>query len=150
MDRAMIDFLSDTVTLPTDEMRQAMFAAEVGDDCYGEDPTVNALEALAARMTGKEAAAFVTSGTLGNLTALLASCPRGHDQSDLYNYEAGGISLVGGAVLHPVPTASDGTLPLAALRAAIRDKTDYQCAPAAVRSLSLRCGPGCGTSPGPH
>lgn len=140
MDRAMIDFLSDTVTLPTDEMRQAMFAAEVGDDCYGEDPTVNALEALAARMTGKEAAAFVTSGTLGNLTALLASCPRGHevilgDQSDLYNYEAGGISLVGGAVLHPVPTASDGTLPLAALRAAIRDKTDYQCAPAAVIAL---------------
>ena len=106
----MIDYLSDTVTEPTAAMRQAMFTARVGDDCYGEDPTVNELEALTAHMLHKEAAAFVTSGTQGNLTALLAHCPRGHevilgDQSDLYNYEAGGISLVGGAVLHPVATA---------------------------------------------
>lgn len=136
----MIDYLSDTVTLPTAEMRQAMFDAQVGDDCYGEDPTVHALEALTARMTGKEAAAFVTSGTLGNLTALLAQCPRGHevilgDQSDLYNYEAGGVSLVGGAVLHPVATAPDGTLPIDSLRRAIRDRSDYQCAPAGVIAL---------------
>lgn len=136
----MIDFLSDTVTLPTAEMRQAMFTAQVGDDCYGEDPTVRELEALAAEMTGKQASAFMTSGTMANLTALLAHCPRGHevilgDQSDLYNYEAGGVSLVGGAVLHPVATAEDGSLPLASLRAAIRDKTDYQCAPAAVIAL---------------
>lgn len=136
----MIDYLSDTVTLPTAEMREAMFAAQVGDDCYGEDPTIHQLEALAAEMTGKEAAAFVTSGTLGNLTALLAQCPRGHevilgDQSDLYNYEAGGISLVGGAVLHPVATAADGTLPIESLRKAIRDRNDYQCAPAGVIAL---------------
>nr|WP_279607184.1 beta-eliminating lyase-related protein [Burkholderia gladioli] len=115
MDRPLIDFLSDTVTVPTAPMRRAMFEAEVGDDCYGEDPTVNELEALAAHMTGKAAAAFVSSGTLGNLTALLAQCPRGHevilgDQSDLYNYEAGGISLVGGAACctrwPPPPTAA--------------------------------------------
>ncbi|MGN3965386.1 GntG family PLP-dependent aldolase [Burkholderia gladioli] len=140
MDRPLIDFLSDTVTVPTAPMRRAMFEAEVGDDCYGEDPTVNELEALAAHMTGKAAAAFVSSGTLGNLTALLAQCPRGHevilgDQSDLYNYEAGGISLVGGGVLHPVATAADGSLPIEALRAAIRDRHDYQCAPAAVIAL---------------
>lgn len=136
----MIDFLSDTVTLPTAAMRQAMFEAEVGDDCYGEDPTVRELETVAAAMTGKQAAAFVTSGTLANLTALLAQCPRGHevilgDQSDLYNYEAGGLSVVGGAVLHPVATAGDGSLPVALLRAAIRDRADYQCAPAAVIAL---------------
>lgn len=136
----MIDFLSDTVTLPTAAMRQAMFTAQVGDDCYGEDPTVRELETVAAAMTGKQAAAFVTSGTLGNLTALLAQCPRGHevilgDRSDLYNYEAGGVSVVGGAVLHPVATAEDGTLPLELLRAAIRDRSDYQCAPAAVIAL---------------
>lgn len=121
-------------------MRQAMFTAEVGDDCYGEDPTVRELEALSASMTGKESAAFVTSGTLGNLTALLAQCPRGHevilgDQSDLYNYEAGGLSVAGGVVLHPVPTGSDGSVPVALLRGAIRDSTDYQCAPAAVIAL---------------
>lgn len=136
----MIDYLSDTVTAPTAEMRQAMFNARVGDDCYGEDPTVNELEALAAQRLQKEAAALVTSGTLGNLTALLAHCPRGHevilgDQSDLYNYEAGGISLVGGAVLHPVPTAADGSLPIEHLRHALRDKTDYQCAPPGVIAL---------------
>lgn len=133
----MIDYLSDTITQPTAEMRQAMFVAPVGDDCYGEDPTIHEIEALAARMTGKEAAAFVTSGTLGNLTSLLALCPRGHeaivgDQSDLYNYEAGGVSVVGGIVLHPVATAPDGTLPIERLRRAIRDGSDYQCAPAAA------------------
>ena len=136
----MIDFLSDTVTLPTAEMRQAMFSADVGDDCYGEDPTVRELEAVSAARTGKQAAAFVTSGTLANLTSLLAQCPRGHevllgDRSDLYNYEAGGVSVAGGVLLHPVATAEDGTLPLELLRAAIRDKSDYQCAPAAVIAL---------------
>jgi threonine aldolase len=133
----MIDLLSDTVTLPTQEMRQAMFTAEVGDACYGEDPTVTRLEALAAEILGKEDAAFVSSGTQGNLTALLAHCPRGHevivgDCSDLYNFEAGSVSVVGGLVLHPVFTESDGSLSLANLRAAIRDKTDYQCAPPGV------------------
>lgn len=133
----MIDLLSDTVTLPTQEMRQAMFNAEVGDSGYGEDPTVNRLEALAAEMFGKQAAAFVSSGCQGNLTALLAHCPRGYevilgDRSDLYDFEAGSVSVVGGLVLHPVATESDGRLSLDNLRAAIRDKTDYQCAPPGV------------------
>ncbi|MDA9535729.1 threonine aldolase [Bradyrhizobium sp. CCBAU 21362] len=133
----MIDMLSDTVTLPTHEMRLAMFNAEVGDAGYGEDPTVNRLEALAAKMLAKEDAAFVSSGCQGNLTALLAHCPRGHevivgDRSDLYDFEAGSVSVVGGLVLHPVPTEVDGTLSLDSLRSAIRDKSDYQCAPPAA------------------
>lgn len=133
----MIDLLSDTVTLPTQEMRQAMFDAEVGDAGYGEDPTLNRLEALAAKMLGKEDAAFLSSGCQGNLTALLAHCPRGHevivgDRSDLYDFEAGSVSVVGGLVLHPVPTEIDGRLSLDNLRSAIRDKSDYQCAPPGV------------------
>ncbi|WP_352733578.1 threonine aldolase family protein [Mesorhizobium australicum] len=126
-------FACDTVTLPTQEMRQAMFNAEVGDAGYGEDPTLNRLEKLAAEMLGKEDAAFVSSGCQGNLTALLAHCPRGHevvvgDRSDLYDFEAGSVSVVGGLVLHPVPTETDGRLSLDNLRSAIRDKSDYQCA----------------------
>lgn len=133
----MIDLLSDTVTLPTREMRQAMFDAEVGDAGYGEDPTVNRLEALAAEMFGKEDAAFVSSGCLGNLTALLAHCPRGYevivgDRSDLYDFEAGSASMVGGLVLHPILTEPDGRLLLDNLRLAIRDKSDFQCAPPGV------------------
>ncbi|HPT24066.1 MAG TPA: beta-eliminating lyase-related protein, partial [Anaerolineaceae bacterium] len=73
------DFRSDTVTRPTAEMREAMYRAEVGDDVYGEDPTVNKLENLAAQMLGKEAAIFVTSGTMGNLAAVLAVCARGDE-----------------------------------------------------------------------
>ncbi|RPJ56828.1 MAG: low-specificity L-threonine aldolase [Acidobacteria bacterium] len=119
-----IDLRSDTVTLPTDEMRQAMATAPVGDDVFGEDPTVNALEALAARMTGKEEALFVTSGTMGNLGSLLAHCGRGQevilgDESHIYHYENGSASALGGMVMHPVPTSPDGTLPLAALEKAI-------------------------------
>lgn len=130
----MIDMLSDTVTLPTQEMRLAMFNAEVGDAGYGEDPTVNRLEVLAAKMLGKEDAAFVSSGCQGNLTALLAHCPRGHevilgDRSDLYDFEAGSVSVVGGLILHPVSTELDGSLSLDNLRSAIRDRSDYQCAP---------------------
>lgn len=133
----MIDLLSDTVTLPTREMRQAMFDAEVGDSGYDEDPTVTRLEALAAQMLGKEDAAFVSSGCQGNLTALLAHCPRGHevilgDRSDIYDFEAGSASVIGGLVLHPVPTEPDGRLSLGDLRSAIRDKNDYQCAPPGV------------------
>ncbi|WFU39936.1 GntG family PLP-dependent aldolase [Bradyrhizobium sp. CB82] len=133
----MIDLLSDTVTVPTQEMRHAMFKAEVGDSGYGEDPTVNRLESLAADMLGKEDAAFVSSGCQGNLTALLAHCHRGQevivgDRSDLYDFEAGSVSVVGGLVLHPVATEFDGRLSLDELRAAIRDNSDYQCAPPGV------------------
>jgi threonine aldolase len=119
-----IDLRSDTVTLPTAEMRQAMATAPVGDDVFGEDPTVNELEALAARMTGKAAALFVSSGTMGNLGALLAHCQRGQevilgDESHIYHYENGSASALGGMVMHPVPTNVDGTLPLAAIEKAI-------------------------------
>jgi threonine aldolase len=75
----IIDLRSDTITLPTDEMRRAMFEAEVGDDVYGEDPTINKLEAMAAKITGKEAALFTTSGTQSNLIAILASTKHGDE-----------------------------------------------------------------------
>ncbi len=75
----MIDLRSDTVTQPTPAMREAMHKAPVGDDVFGDDPTVNRLEALAAEMTGKEAAVFAPSGTQTNLIALLSHCQRGHE-----------------------------------------------------------------------
>ncbi|RPJ71627.1 MAG: low-specificity L-threonine aldolase [Acidobacteria bacterium] len=119
-----IDLRSDTVTLPSPEMREAMAAAEVGDDVYGEDPSVNRLEQLAADVTGMEAALFVSSGTMGNLASLLAHCERGRDvvlgdESHIYHYENGSASALGGLVLHPVRTNADGTIPLEALEAAI-------------------------------
>jgi threonine aldolase len=119
-----IDLRSDTVTVPTPAMRQSMADAEVGDDVFGDDPTVNRLEAIAAETTGKEAAVFVASGTMGNLASLLAHCGRGRDvilgdESHIYHYENGGASALGGLVFRPVRTLADGTLPLDALRAAI-------------------------------
>jgi threonine aldolase len=119
-----IDLRSDTVTQPSPAMREAMARAAVGDDVYGEDPTVNRLEKLAADVTGMEAALFVTSGTMGNLASLLAHCQRGQDvilgdESHIYHYENGSASALGGLVLHPVRTAADGTLPLDAIEAAI-------------------------------
>lgn len=119
-----IDLRSDTVTVPTPAMREAMMTAEVGDDVFGDDPTVHKLEALAAEMTGKEAALFVPSGTMGNLASLLAHGDRGRevilgDESHIYHYENGSASALGGLVFHPVPTDPDGTLPLDAIEAAI-------------------------------
>jgi threonine aldolase len=124
-----IDLRSDTVTLPTPEMRRAIAEAPLGDDVYGEDPTINRLEALAAEMVGKEAAVLVVSGTMGNLCALLAHCARGDeallgDESHIYHYEGGGASTLGGIALHPVRTAPNGELPLDALAAAVRDPQD--------------------------
>ncbi len=124
-----IDLRSDTVTLPTPAMREAMAHAELGDDVYGEDPTINRLESLAAKKTGKEAALLVPSGTMGNLLALLAHCGRGDEaiignESHIYHYEAGGASVLGGVALSTVPTLPTGELPLAALSAAIRDPED--------------------------
>lgn len=96
-----IDFKSDTVTKPSEEMRRAMYEAEVGDDVYGEDPTVRRLEEKTAEITGKEEALFVASGTMGNLTSLLTHCGRGDGVilgalSHIYNYEGGGMSALGG------------------------------------------------------
>jgi threonine aldolase len=125
----MIDLRSDTVTLPTPEMRRAIAEAPLGDDVYGEDPTINALEALAAERTGKQAAMLVTSGTMGNLCAILAHCARGQeaivgDESHIYHYEGGGASALGGVAFHVVPTEPSGELPLSALSGAVRDIDD--------------------------
>ena len=103
MEQNWINFRSDTVTLPTAEMREAMAQAEVGDDVYGEDPSVNRLEALAAAKVGKEAALFVTSGTQGNLVAVLAHTQKGDEvllekESHIYYYEVGGMSALGGLI----------------------------------------------------
>ncbi len=97
----MIDLRSDTVTKPTEEMRKTMYEAEVGDDVYGEDPTVNRLESKAAELLGKEAALFVTSGTQGNQIAVLVQCQRGNEiileaDSHLFYYEGGAISAFAG------------------------------------------------------
>jgi len=104
----IIDLRSDTVTLPSPEMRRAMYEAEVGDDVFGEDPTVNRLEELAATITGHEAALFVTSGTQGNLVSLLSHCQRGDeiivgDEAHIFRYEVGSAAVVGGLVYHIVP-----------------------------------------------
>jgi threonine aldolase len=120
-----IDLRSDTVSWPTPEMRQAMAEAVVGDDVFGEDPTVNRLEQKAAERLGKEAGLFVVSGTMGNLVAVLAHCGRGDevilwDKAHTSVYEAGGIAALGGVHPHTVPVQPDGTLPLGAIRNAIR------------------------------
>jgi threonine aldolase len=121
----VIDLRSDTVTRPTSAMRAAMAAAEVGDDVYGEDPTVNRLEALAAEMLGKEAAIFVVSGTQGNLLALLSHCERGDEyivgqQGHTYKYEGGGAAVLGSIQPQPLDYEPDGTLDLAKVEAAIK------------------------------
>jgi len=121
----MIDLRSDTVTLPTPAMREAMYRAELGDDVFGEDPTTNRLEELAAGLVGKEAAMLVASGTMGNLACLLTHCRRGDevilgDQSHTFLYEAGGMSALGGIHPHTVMNQPDGTMPLEDIEAAIR------------------------------
>jgi threonine aldolase len=137
----MIDLRSDTVTLPTPAMIEAMSRAELGDDVFHEDPTINRLETLAAELTGKAAAVFVPSGTMGNLASLLAHAGRGQevivgDEAHIYHYEAGGASALGGLVYHPVPTRPDGTLSVAAIEAAIRPwARDYHAAPPGVICL---------------
>lgn len=144
----MIDLRSDTVTLPSPQMRRAMAEAPLGDDVYGEDPTVNRLQALAAEMLGKEAALFVASGTMGNLVSLLAHAPRGSevilgDEAHIFHYEQGGASVVGGLVLHTLPTNPYGELPLDRLRAAIRNPNDaHQAAPGVIclENTHNRCG----------
>lgn len=113
----MIDLRSDTVTRPGAAMLSAMMSAETGDDVYGDDPTVNALEAEAARLSGKEAALFLPTGTQANLVALLCHCQRGEEyivgqQAHNYKYEAGGAAVLGSIQPQPVTAAADGTLPL--------------------------------------
>ncbi len=120
-----VDLRSDTVTRPTPAMRAAMAGAEVGDDVFGDDPTINRLQAMAAERLGKEAALFVASGTMGNLTSLLAHCGRGDevimgDLSHTFVYEQGGMAALGGIVPHTIPNQPDGTLRLSDIERAIR------------------------------
>jgi threonine aldolase len=120
-----IDLRSDTVTKPTPGMRAAMAAAEVGDDVYGEDPTVNRLEAHAAAMLGKEAALFVPSGTQSNLLGVMSHCERGDEyivgqQAHTYKYEGGGAAVLGSIQPQPLELEPDGTLDLERVAAAIK------------------------------
>jgi threonine aldolase len=120
-----IDLRSDTITQPTPRMRQAMAEAEVGDDVFGEDPTIERLEKAAAERLGMEAALFVSSGTMGNLVSLLAHCGRGDevilgDQSHTFFYEQGGMAALGGIHPHPLHNEADGTIALDEIEAAIR------------------------------
>jgi threonine aldolase len=121
----VIDLRSDTVTLPTPEMRQAMLEAPLGDDVFGEDPATNRLEALAAKRMGKAAALFVPSGTMANLIAVLTHCGRGDevilgDQCHTFRYEAGGVAALGGVHPFQVKNQPDGTMTLDEIAAAIR------------------------------
>ncbi|WP_372666093.1 GntG family PLP-dependent aldolase [Amycolatopsis kentuckyensis] len=144
-----VELRSDTFTLPTPTMLEAAARAPLGDDVYGEDPTVDRLEQLAAELLGKQAGCLMPSGTMANLTALLAHCPRGGKaivghESDVYVYEAGGASLCGGIVYDPLPNLPDGTIdPAAIAEACAVDRSDPQIAPPAVLSLETpqnRCG----------
>lgn len=126
----LIDLRSDTVTLPTPQMRAAMANAELGDDVYGEDPTVNRLQDLAAEKLGKEAALFVASGTMGNLIALLTHCGRGDevivgDRAHMFINEVGGMAALGGIQPRILPNQPDGTLALDAIENAIRGVNDH-------------------------
>ncbi|MFH1639926.1 MAG: low-specificity L-threonine aldolase [Chloroflexota bacterium] len=123
----IIDLRSDTITLPTDEMRRAMFEAEVGDDVYQEDPTTNRLEEISAKAMGKEAALFTTSGTQSNLIAVLANTRHGDeiilgDQAHMYWNEVGGAAALGGVSIRTVPNDEDGQLDADEVKEAIRPK----------------------------
>ncbi len=120
-----IDLRSDTVTLPTPSMREAIYRAELGDDVFGEDPTTNRLEEMAAERMGKEAALLVASGTMGNLVCTLTHCKRGEevilgDRSHTFLYEAGGMSTLGGIHPHTTSNQPDGTMRLEDIEGAIR------------------------------
>jgi threonine aldolase len=143
----ILDFRSDTVTKPTPEMRDAMAKAEVGDDVYGEDPSVNRLQELSAEMTGKEAGLFIPSGTMGNLSAVLAHCQRGDEVimgtlAHLFLYEAGSIAAVGGVQPHTIPNQDDATLKLEEIERAIRPKDAHfpQTKLITIENTQNKCG----------
>ncbi len=121
----IVDLRSDTITQPTEAMRRAMAEAKVGDDVFGEDPTVNRLEEMAATRLGKEAGLFVASGTMANLVCQMTHCGRGDemilgDQNHIFFYEQGGSAAIGGIHSRTLPNEPDGSLDLAAVEAAIR------------------------------
>lgn len=121
----MIDLRSDTVTRPTNAMREAMMAAPLGDDVWGDDPTVNAFQATLAERAGKEAALLFPSGTQSNLVGLMAHCERGDEyivgqNAHTYRYEGGGAAVLGSIQPQPVEHATDGSLPLEKIAAAVK------------------------------
>ena len=134
-----IDLRSDTVTHPTQSMRDAMYKAELGDDVFGDDPTVIRLEELAAERLGKQAALFVPSGSMGNLVSLLTHCERGDevilgDHSHIFMHEQGSAAAVGGIHSRPLKNAADGRLDAAEIEAAINDGDIHK---ARTRLISL-------------
>ncbi|MGB8953804.1 MAG: GntG family PLP-dependent aldolase [Tumebacillaceae bacterium] len=144
-----IEMRSDTFTLPTQEMIDAISRAELGDDVYGEDPTVKQLEQMAAECLGKEAAILLPSGTMANLTSLMAHCPRGTrvlvgHETDIYLYEAGGAAVCGGIQYEPIPNQPDGRFLLSDLEKVFPpDDEDAQFAPISLICLEnpqSRCG----------
>lgn len=133
----LIDLRSDTVTHPTQAMLDAMAAAALGDDVYGEDPTVNALEARACELTGKPAALFVASGTMGNLVSAMAHVPRGGEiiapsESHVLRDEAANYSVVASAGIRPIIENSDGQMPLESVLESINDPGDLHGAPTSL------------------
>jgi len=143
----VIDLRSDTVTLPTDEMRRAMYEADLGDDVYGEDPTINRLEQMTSEMLGKEAALFTSSGTMGNLLAILAQTRPGEEvivgsEAHIFWYEVGGASALGGVMLRTVPNDSDGRMDLDSIEQAIRGKNIHfpRTALLCLENTHNRCG----------
>lgn len=125
MNTIRYDFRSDTVTRPSAGMRAAMAAAEVGDDVFGDDPTVNLLEQRMATMLGKDAAIFVSSGTQSNLLALMSHCGRGDEfiagqNAHCYKYEAGGAAVLGSIQPQPIAHRPDGTMDLGDIEGAIK------------------------------
>ena len=130
MNTDLIDLRSDTVTKPTPAMRAAMLAAEVGDDVYADDPTVNRLQERMAEMVGMEAALFMPSGTQSNLAALMTHCARGDEYlvgqlAHTYKYEGGGAAVLGSIQPQPIDNAEDGSIPIEKLRAAIKPADDH-------------------------
>jgi len=121
----LVDLRSDTVTRPTAGMRAAMAAAELGDDVFGDDPTVNALQERIAALLGKEAALFMPSGTQSNLAAIMSHCQRGDEYivgqgAHCYRYEAGGAAVLGSVQPQPLDNQADGTLALADIEGAVK------------------------------
>src|SRR5512140_482603 len=143
----LIDLRSDTVTKPTPEMREAMAKAEVGDDVYGDDPTVNRLQEMAADMMAKQAGLFVPSGTMGNLAAILTHCQRGDEAilgqlNHSFLYEAGGMSALGGVHSYQLKNQPDGSLLPADIEGAIRpdDPHDPITRLVCLENTHNRCG----------
>ncbi len=146
----MIDLRSDTVTRPTAPMLAAMTSAEVGDDVWGDDPTVLRLQATVAERTGKEAGLFFPSGTQSNLAALMAHCARGDEYivgqlAHTYKYEGGGAAVLGSIQPQPVEHAADGSLPLEKLAAALKPERDllfqFHCLCGSRRIVRTRSSP---------